>query len=32
MIHFIVEEDSETVVVLGVINTYLNPEKWEERK
>ena len=32
MIHFIVEEDSKTVVVLGVINSYLNPKKWEERK
>lgn len=32
MIHFIVEEDSKTVVVLGVIKTYLNPEKWKERK
>ena len=32
MIHFIVEEDAKVVVVLGVINTYLNPNKWKERK
>ncbi len=32
MIHFIVEEDSKTVVVLGVINSYLNPKKWKDRK
>ncbi len=32
MIHYIVEEDSKTVVILGLINTYLNPEKWQERR
>lgn len=32
MIHFIVEENAKVVVVLGVINTYLNPEKWKERR
>lgn len=32
MVHFIVEEGSKTVVVLGVINTYMNPQKWLERE
>jgi len=31
MIHFIVDESAKKVVVLGVINTYLNPHKWKER-
>jgi hypothetical protein len=31
MIHFIVEEEKKKIVVLGVINTYLYPEKWIER-
>lgn len=31
MIHFIVEENSKTVVVLGVFNTYINPKHWNKR-
>ena len=31
MIHFIVEEDARKVVVLGVINTNLDSEKWKDR-
>ena len=31
MIHYIVEEEKKRVVVLGVINTYKDPDKWMDR-
>jgi len=30
MIHYYVNEKSKTVVIMGVINTYLNPAQWEK--
>lgn len=32
MIHFCVKEESQIVIIMGVINTYMNPEIWEKRK
>jgi len=31
MIHYYVNEESKTVIIMGVINTYLNPDNWEKR-
>jgi toxin ParE1/3/4 len=31
MIHFIVEEEKKRIVVIGIINTYLDPQKWIKR-
>lgn len=32
MIHFVLNDDIQTVVVMGVINTNRNPEIWEPQK
>lgn len=31
MIHFVVEEESNRVVVIGIICTHRDPKIWEER-
>jgi len=31
MIHFVVEEELERVVIMGIICTHRDPEIWEER-
>lgn len=31
MVHFYIDEDSNTVEVLAIISTYQNPEKWIEK-
>ncbi len=31
MIHYYVKEESKTVMIMGVINTYLNPTIWKKR-
>jgi len=31
LIHFVLDEERELIIVIGVICTYLNPETWEER-
>lgn len=31
MIHYIIDEERTAVVVTGVYNTSMNPERWQER-